>query len=84
MHLNKHRVTGTPAVNIAMPIHIGQLIRRKLKEDGHSITWFASQICCTRSNVYKIFANDNIDIRLLERISRVLHYNFFKDIADEQ
>ncbi|MBS7411428.1 MAG: hypothetical protein SPJ05_09810 [Candidatus Limisoma sp.] len=67
-----------------MPIHIGQLIRTKLKEDGHSITWFASQICCTRSNVYKIFANDNIDIRLLERICRVLHYNFFKDIADEQ
>lgn len=48
-----------------MPVHIGKFIQQKLKEDGHSVTWFASKICCTRSNVYKIFANDNIDIKLL-------------------
>ncbi len=74
---------ASPTGDTAMPIHLGQLIRQKLIEDGHSVTWFASQICCTRSNVYKIFANDNIDVRLLERICRVLRYNFFQDLAQD-
>lgn len=66
-----------------MPVHIGKFIQQKLKEDGHSVTWFASKICCTRSNVYKIFANDNIDIKLLKRISIVLDFNFFDVLAQE-
>lgn len=66
-----------------MPVHIGKFIQQKLKEDGHSVTWFASKICCTRSNVYKIFANDNIDIKLLKRISLVLNFNFFDVLAQE-
>lgn len=66
-----------------MPVHIGKFIQQKLKEDGHSVTWFASKICCTRSNVYKIFANDNIDIKLLKRISLVLDFNFFDVLAQE-
>ncbi|MCI5783124.1 MAG: XRE family transcriptional regulator [Bacteroidales bacterium] len=66
-----------------MPVHIGKFIQQKLKEDGRSVTWFASKICCTRSNVYKIFANDNIDIKLLKRISLVLDFNFFDVLAQE-
>lgn len=62
-------------------MHIGHLIKEKLKEDGHSVTWFAEQICCTRTHVYKIFNNPNIDLQLLERISTVLRYNFFNDLA---
>lgn len=66
-----------------MPVHIGKFIQQKLKEDGRSVTWFASKIYCTRSNVYKIFANDNIDIKLLKRISLVLNFNFFDVLAQE-
>ena len=33
-------------------IHAGQLIERTLHEQGRTVTWFASQLCCTR-DVYK-------------------------------
>ena len=29
-------------------IHAGQLIERTLHEQGRTVTWFASQLCCTR------------------------------------
>lgn len=63
-------------------MHIGKKIKEKLKEDGHSVAWFASQICCTRTHAYKIFNKENIDIELLRRISRVLDYDFFNDLSE--
>lgn len=60
-----------------MAIHIGEEIRRILREDGHSVTWFANKIHCSRTHVYKIFANENIDVQLLDRIYRVLGHNFY-------
>lgn len=62
-------------------MHIGNYIKEKLKEDGRSVTWFAEQICCTRTHVYKIFNKSSIDTEILERISRVLDYNFFEEIS---
>ena len=62
-------------------IHAGQLIERTLHEQGRTVTWFATQLCCTRPNVYKIFKKENIDIHLLWRISCLLHNNFFQDIS---
>ena len=63
-------------------IHVGQLIESTLREQGRTITWFATKLCCTRPNVYKIFQKENIDIRLLWHISEILDYNFFKEISD--
>ena len=62
-------------------IHIGQLIEKKLHEQGRSVTWFSTQLCCTRPNVYKIFHKENIDVYLLWRISCILQYNFFSDLS---
>lgn len=62
-------------------MHIGNNIRTIIKQRRISVSWFASQICCTRTHVYKIFNNENIDVKLLERISKVLDYDFFKDIS---
>ncbi|UVP78448.1 hypothetical protein NXW19_06370 [Bacteroides ovatus] len=58
-------------------IHAGQLIERTLHEQGRTVTWFATQLCCTRPNVYKIFRKENIDIHLLWRISCILGHDFF-------
>ena len=63
-------------------IHAGQLIERTLHEQGRTVTWFASQLCCTRPNVYKIFRKENIDIHLLWRISCILNHDFFHDLSD--
>lgn len=42
------------------------------------MTWFARQLGCSRTNVYKIFGKENIDTGLLLRISRIMGYNFFQ------
>ena len=63
-------------------IHAGQLIERTLHEQGRTVTWFATQLCCTRPNVYKIFRKENIDIHLLWRISCILGHDFFRDLSD--
>jgi len=63
-------------------IHIGSLIRNKLKEDGRSVTWLAKKIHCKRDNVYKIFDRTSVDTELLLRISLVLKTNFFAYLSD--
>lgn len=62
--------------------HVGQLIAHILHEQGRTVTWFATQLCCTRPNVYKIFQKENIDIHLLWRISCILGHDFFHDLSN--
>ncbi|MBQ8100602.1 MAG: XRE family transcriptional regulator [Paludibacteraceae bacterium] len=62
-------------------IHIGHIIQTELRRQGRSVTWFARQIPCDRTNVYDIFRRDNIDIRLLLRISRILNHDFFSYLS---
>lgn len=62
---------------------IGELIRLRLKEDGHSVSWFARKLSCTRANAYKIFKKDNLDILLLLRISQILNHDFFSYFSEE-
>lgn len=64
-------------------MHIGNRIKQKLREDRRSAAWLAQQICCTRTNIYKILRKSSIDIALLVRISRVLGHDFFEDISKE-
>ena len=63
--------------------HLGKAIRAELDRQQRSVTWFARQICCARPHVYRIFEKDNLDIKLLLRICKVLNYNFFDDISRE-
>lgn len=64
-------------------IHAGQLIEKTLHNQGRTVTWFASQLCCTRPNVYKIFRKSNIDLQLLWRISLILNHNFFDELSQK-
>lgn len=64
-------------------LHAGKLIEQTLRAQGRTVTWFASQLCCTRPNVYKIFGKSNIDIHMLLRISNILNHDFFNDISLE-
>lgn len=62
--------------------HIGNCIREELQTQERSVAWFARKIHCSRANVYKIFEKDNLDIKLLKRISDVLQRDFFKDLSE--
>ena len=61
--------------------NIGSLIEKMVRSKQIGITEFADLINCRRENVYNIFKRNSIDIELLARISRVLNYNFFEDVA---
>ena len=63
-------------------IHIGILIRDKLREHGHSVSWLARKLNYNRSNIYKIFENQHIDTHQLMRISLILRYDFFIHYSD--
>ena len=58
-------------------IHIGKLIKRRMLEQGFTVSDFASAINRTRATVYDIFERKSIDVDLLLSISEVLEFDFF-------
>ena len=59
-------------------VDIGSAIQEKLKESKLSVVWFAEQIGCSRTNVYKMFGKQSINTDDLMRISEVLCFDFCK------
>ena len=60
-----------------MSIHIGKEIKAELLRQERGVSWLADKLHCDRTYVYDIFKREGIDTRLLERISMILHRNFF-------
>lgn len=60
-----------------MNMHIGQLIKQQVEEQGRTVVWLAKQLSYSRTNVYKIYEKSSVDTDLLMRISNVLDYDFF-------
>ena len=66
----------------AEAFHIGQLIKLELARQGRTITWLASEVHCTRENLYKVFRKPYISTDMLFSISRALNHDFFKDCSE--
>jgi len=64
-------------------IHIGQLIKQELEDQGRTVVWFAKRLSYSRTNVYKIFDRPTIDVDVLLRISTLLGVDFFKVYTEE-
>ena len=64
-------------------MHIGQIIRQELEDQGRSVVWLAKQMSYSRTNIYKIFDRPSIDADILLRISLVLGVDFFKYYSAE-
>ncbi|MDE6528007.1 MAG: hypothetical protein K2L78_03050 [Muribaculaceae bacterium] len=58
-------------------VHIGSLIGSELRRQRRPAAWLAQEICCDRTNVYKILRKGSIDTELLCRISVALEHDFF-------
>lgn len=58
-------------------VHIGSLIGNELRRQRRPAAWLAQEICCNRTNVYKILRKGSIDTELLCRISVALDHDFF-------
>lgn len=59
-------------------IHIGSIIKKRFDAQGASVSWFAKELCCDRTNIYSIFKRESIDTALLEKISVILKHDFFR------
>lgn len=66
-----------------MAIHIGKEIQSEMQRQDRGASWLAEKLHCDRTNVYDIFKREGIDTRLLERISFILHRNFFSLYCQE-
>ncbi|MBQ2852843.1 MAG: helix-turn-helix transcriptional regulator [Bacteroidales bacterium] len=64
-------------------LHIGRLIKTVFERSGMTVSEFARQLNCERTNIYTIFKRRTIDVELLINISKILNYNFFEDILKE-
>lgn len=62
-------------------IHFGELIKSRLTVEGRSIRWFALQMNCDRSNMYKLLARAHLDTNFILRACRILEHDFFKDAS---
>ena len=63
-------------------IHIGEIIRKQLKEDGRSMVWLAEKLNYERANIYRLLNRPHIDTYLLLRIARILRHDFFAYYSD--
>lgn len=64
-------------------LHIGSIIEQELRRQRRSVSWFAKELCCDRTNVYKLFKKEEVDTRLLYRISVILSHDFFKYYTEQ-
>ena len=64
-------------------IHIGELIKEELFRQQRTVSWFARNLYCERTNVYSIFKRKSLDTDLLFRISKLLQHNFFQHYSEE-
>jgi len=64
-------------------MHIGEKIQEVLREKRIPVSEFARLVHSDRSNMYRILSRESIDTSILYRYSRVLNYNFFRDLSDE-
>jgi len=60
-------------------VHIGSLISNELHRQHRPAAWLAHEICCDRTNVYKILRKGSVDTELLCRISMALNHDFFAE-----
>ena len=61
-------------------LHIGHMVKSVFDESGLSVAEFARKIHCERTNVYKIFNRQSIDVEILVKISEALEHNFLADV----
>lgn len=82
------RIFSSPARDgqtllLHLMIHIGKRIKEVFDSRSrlHTVSWFASQLNCDRTNIYNIFSRHHIDTELLMHICKILDHDFFADLS---
>lgn len=67
-------------MEIRQKLHIGHMVKSVFDKSGLSVAEFARRIHCERTNVYKIFNRQSVDVEILVKISDALEHNFLEDV----
>jgi len=59
-------------------VHIGDIIRMKLKEQGRTQRQLARQLGLSRNTVYSMLRQGDMNTKRLFQLSKALNYNFFE------
>lgn len=62
-------------------LHIGELVKTHLQENGIRTSWVAKQLNYHRNNLYKMFQKEWIDTNILMKLSILVNHDFFADIS---
>ena len=63
--------------------NIGDLIKKSLKAQGHTVSWLAKQMAHDRSNLYKMLKNNHLHPDRIRQISKILKHDFFTDYSTD-
>ena len=62
---------------------IGQEVKKIVKKRGFTVEELASALNVSKPNIFDIYRRETIDTGLLERLCKVLNYNFFQYYSDK-
>ena len=65
-------------------IHIGALVKKFVKENNINASELARKLGKTRQNLYDLYKRDDIGVKELLSISKVLNHNFLADIQKDK
>ena len=63
-------------------VHIGNLIRKVLREKKISVVEFAAMADVNSRTMYRILRRESIDSAELNRYAHLLDHDFFRDLSD--
>ena len=63
-----------------MKKHAGERVKEVFDASGLSVSEFAQRLKCQRQNDYDIFKRHDIELSLLQRISKVLEHDFVTEL----
>jgi len=64
-----------------MGLHIGELIKKKMGEEGKRVSWIARKIGRDKSAIYRIFRQESIHMEMLDQVCLYLEYDFYSDCS---
>ena len=59
---------------------LGQLLEKEVRKSGYPISKLAKRIGYTRQHIYNLFAQQHIDLQLLDEIGKIIHVDFSESV----
>lgn len=63
-------------------VHVGNMIKAVMEEQGRNVSWLAQKLHCHRSNVYKIYEKADLNSDIIFKVSQILQHDFFTDLSE--